>query len=221
MSDSHIEQEAPPPVSSLRSRFEALAAQQNGSAGTNPGSSSNNALLKITSPFLAGGVGSKSTGNAGAGRGRGNLSHSAVLSISSLVGDNSSTPAVVVHGVAEPSRRVVSTPIRIPENSVSRSSSSSSLSASIYSQESNPGRAPPPPPLRRTASDGLGPSARVGATTPAKPGSTGSLEQSESSMRAALERPAPPLPPADSVNVEDQLKPPTVYVIPPRCLQRR
>src|SRR5258708_81128 len=120
MSDSNIEQGTPPPVSSLRSRFEALAAQQNGSPGTNPAANANNAPSKITSPFLAGGAGSKSTGNAGAAHGRGNLSHSPVPSVPPLVADNTPTPTVVIHEVAEPSRRVVSTPIHISRNSLSR-----------------------------------------------------------------------------------------------------
>ena len=54
MSDSDIEQGAPPPVSSLRSRFEALAAQQNGGAGTNAGPSSNDAPLKDNFSFSTG-----------------------------------------------------------------------------------------------------------------------------------------------------------------------
>jgi hypothetical protein len=87
MSDSNIEQEAPPPVSSLRSRFEAFAAQQNGSAGQVSVANSNNGPSKITSSFLASGVGSRSTGNATAVRWRGNSSHPAVPSTSPLVGE--------------------------------------------------------------------------------------------------------------------------------------
>jgi len=219
MSESNIEQGAPPLVSSLRSRFEALAAQQNGGAGTNPAANSSNAPSKINSPFLANGVGSKSTGNAGAVRGRGNSSHSVVPSISSLVGDNPPTPTVVVHEVAEPSRRVVSTPVHIPRNSLSRSSSSSSLNASVHSQDSISGRTHRSPPLKRTTSFGLASSLRVEATTPAKPSPPGEPEQSLFSMRAALERPAPPPPPGDTVNIEDQLKPHKMCVLPHICFK--
>lgn len=132
MSESTVEQETPPPVRSLRSRFEALAAQQNGSAGANSTAYSNNGSSRTTSSSLAGGVGSRSTGNAGVVRWRGNSSHSAVPSASPLVGDNPPTPTVIIHEVADPSRRVVSTPIHIPKNSVTRSSSSSSLSVLPY-----------------------------------------------------------------------------------------
>jgi hypothetical protein len=123
MWDSDIEQEAPPPVSSLRSRFEALAAQQSGSAGKFPVANSNNGPSKTTSSFLSSGVGSRSTRNAGAVRWRGNSSHPAIPSTSPLVGENLPTPTVIAHEVAEPSRRIVSTPIHIPKNSVTRSSS--------------------------------------------------------------------------------------------------
>lgn len=207
MSDSNIEQEAPPPVSSLRSRFEALAAQQNGGAGTNPATNSNNAPSKITSPFLAARAGGKSTGNAGAADGRGNSSHSAAPSISSLVGDNPPTPTVVVHEVAEPSRRVVSTPIHISRNSLSRSSSSSSLNTSMHSQESISGRPHRSPSLKRTTSLGLGSSSHAGATIPAKLSSPGDYDQPVLYMRASLERPAPPPPSGETVTVEDHLKP--------------
>ena len=221
MSDSSIEQEAPPPVSSLRSRFEALAAQQNGSAGTNTASNSNNCPSKITSPFLSGWAGGKSTGNAGVAQGRGNSSHSAVPSISPLVGNNPPTPTVVVHEVAEPSRRVVSTPIHIPRNSLSRSSSSSSLSASMHSQELNSGRTHCSPSLKRTSSLGLGSSSQAGATIPAKMSSPGDSEQSGFSMRAALGRTAPPPPSGGTVTVEDQLKPHNRCALPYLCLYIR
>jgi len=219
MSDSNVEQEAPPPVSSLRNRFEALAAQQNGGAGTNPAANSNNGSSKIASPFLAGGVGSKSTGNLGAVRWRGNLSHSAISSTLPLVRDN--PPTVVVHEAAEPSRRVVSTPIHVPKNSISRSSSSSSLNTSVHVQESNSGTTHCSPSLKRTSSLGLGSSSRVRATTPAKGSSPGESEQLEFSFRAALERPAPPPPLGDAGNVEDQLKPHKMCVIPHICLKGR
>ena len=221
MSDSSIEQEAPPPVSSLRSRFEALAAQQHGSAGTNPSTNSNNAPSKITSPFLAGGASSRSTGNAGAAHGRGNSAHSAVNSVSSLVGDNPPTPTVVVHEVAEPSRRVVSTPIHISRNSLSRSSSSSSLNASIHSQESNSGRTHRSPSLKRTTSLGLGSSSQPGATIAANLSSPRAVEQPGLSIRTALERLAPPPPSGDTVTVEDKLKPHKKCVLPYRCSNRR
>ncbi|SRR5258706_7567909 len=220
MSDPTIEQETPPPVSSLRSRFEALAAQQNGGAGKNSAINSNNAPSKITSSFLAGGVGSKSTGNAGAVRWRGNSSHPAVPSTSSLVGDSPPTPTVIVHEVAEPSRRVVSTPIHIPKNSVTRSSSSSSLNASAHPQESNSDTVNCAPSLKRTGSLGHCSSSRVQATTSAPLDPPGEVEQVKFSIRAALERPAPPPPLGDTVN-DDQLKPHKMCVFLHICLKCR
>lgn len=214
MSDSNIEQETPPPVSSLRSRFEALAAQQNEGAGKHSAANSNNGLSKITSSFLAGGGGSKSTGNVGAVRWRGTSSHSAIPSAPPLVGDDLSTPTVIVHEVAEPSRRVASTPIHIPKNSITRSSSSSSLSASVHLQEQNEGTAQCSPPLKRTSSLGLGSSSRVRATTPAKSSSPGEFGQIGSSIRVALERPAPLPPLGDVGNDEDQLRPHKMCVFP-------
>ena len=207
MSDPNIEQEAPPPVSSLRSRFEALAAQQNGDPGKSSAIHSNSGPSKITSSFLAGGVGSKSTGNAGAVRWGGNSSHSSVPSTSSFVGDNPPTPTVIVHEVAEPSRRVVSTPIHIPRNSVTRTSSSSSLNASVHPQQSSSSTDNCSPSLKRTSSLILGSSSRAQSTTPAKSNSPGQFEQVRSSIRAALERPAPPPPLGDAGNDEDQSKP--------------
>ena len=220
MSDSSIEQDAPPPVSSLRSRFEALAAQQNGGAGKNSAINPNSGPSKITPSFLAGGVDSKSTGNAGGVRWRGNSSHSAVASTSSLVGDSPPTPTVIVHEVAEPSRRVVSTPIHIPKNSVTRSSSSSSLNTSVHPQESNSATDNCSPSLKRTGSLGLCSSSRVRGTTPAKSDSPGEIEQVKSSIRAALERPAPRPPLGDAGN-DDQLKPHRVCVLLPIHLKCR
>jgi len=217
MSDSNIEQETPPPVSSLRSRFEALATQQNESAGKNSVANSNNAPSKIASSFLAGGVGSKSTGNAGAVRWRGHSSHSAVSSPSPLVGDNLPTPTVIVHEVAEPSRRVVSTPIHIPKSSVTRSSSSSSLSASMHFQDPSEGTAQSSPSLKRTSSLSLASSSRGRVMTPAESHSPGDIEQTEFSIRAALERPAPPPPLGDVRNDEDQLGPHKGCVFPRIC----
>jgi hypothetical protein len=219
MSDSNIEQEALPPVSSLRNRFEALAAQQNGGAGTNSTTNLNNGPSKITSPFLAGGVGSKSTGNAGAGRWRGNSPHSAVPSTSPLVGDRPLTPTVVVHEASEPSQRVVSTPIHIPKNSVSRSSSSSSLRTSVHFQELNSGIAHCSPPLKRTSSLSFGSSSCIRATIQAKSSFPGDFGQPELSIRTALERPAPLPPLGDAGNVEDQLKPHKMCVFQPICLK--
>lgn len=207
MSDPNIEQETPPPVSCLRSRFEALAAQQNGAAAKISAINSNNGPSKSTSSFLPGGVGSKSTGNAGAVRWAGNSSHSSVPSTSSFVGDNSPTPTVIVHEVAEPSRRVVSTPIHIPRNSVTRTSSSSSLNASIHPQQSNSSTDNCSPSLKRTSSLILGSSSRAQTTTPAKSNSPGEFEQVKFSISTALERPAPPPPLGDTGNDDDQLKP--------------
>lgn len=214
MSDSSIEQEAPPPVRSLRSRFEALAAQQNGGAGKNSVINPNNGPPKIMSSFLAGGVDSKSTGNAGALRWRGNSSHSAAPSTSSPIGDSPPTPTVIVHEVAEPSRRVVSTSIHIPMNSITRSSSSSSLNASVHPQESNSGTDNCSPSLKRTGSLGLCSSSRARETTPAKSNSPGDIEQVKFSIRAALERPAPRPPLGDTGN-DDQLKPHSMCVVLP------
>jgi hypothetical protein len=221
MSDSNIEQEAPPPVSSLRSRFEAFAAQQNGSAGKFSVANSNNGPSKITSSFLASGVGSRSTGNAAAVRWRGNSSQPAVPSTSPLVGDNLPTPTVIVHEVAEPSRRVVSTPIHIPKNSVTRSSSSSSLSASMQFQEPNKDTADCSPSLKRTSSLGLGSPLRVRATTLAKSNSPGEFERAGFTIRAALERPAPPPPMGDVENDDDQLGPRKMCVLPTYLFETR
>jgi len=51
MSDSNTEQETPPPVSSLRSKFEALATQQNESKRKPRRSERHNSRMHVMTPL--------------------------------------------------------------------------------------------------------------------------------------------------------------------------